>query len=258
MIKAIFFDIDGTLVSFKTHSVPDETKKAVQTLRNKGIKVFIATGRMLNMIDVLGDMQFDGFIAYNGACCTDGEKNILYKHVIPQRELNNLVERLKSDKFPVSFMCKDNMYVNYHNNVVLNVAAHVNVDPPIVRNPSDIIKEDVYQLCIYVDECKLQQIIDETLPDCRGRRWIPDFADVNMKDIDKDSGMDRLIDFFDIKLSETMAFGDGGNDISMLKHAAIGIAMGNSSDEVKRSADYITDSVDDNGVVNALKHFNLL
>lgn len=45
MVKAIFFDIDGTLVSFQTHTVPESTREALRLLREKGIKVFIATGR---------------------------------------------------------------------------------------------------------------------------------------------------------------------------------------------------------------------
>ena len=55
-----------------------------------------------------------------------------------------------------------------------------------------------------------------------------------------------------------MAFGDGGNDVSMLRHAAIGVAMGNAVDEVKEHANYITTSVDEDGVANALKHFSII
>ncbi len=55
-----------------------------------------------------------------------------------------------------------------------------------------------------------------------------------------------------------MAFGDGGNDIAMLKHAGIGVAMGNSNDTVKAAADYVTDTVDNDGVIKALKHFGLV
>ena len=55
-----------------------------------------------------------------------------------------------------------------------------------------------------------------------------------------------------------MAFGDGGNDIGMLRHAGIGVAMGNANDDVKNAADYITTSVDENGIAHALKHFGII
>ena len=57
MVKAIFFDIDGTLVSFKTHEVPRSTIDALDILRKKGIKVFIATGRHYSSINNLGDLK---------------------------------------------------------------------------------------------------------------------------------------------------------------------------------------------------------
>ena len=56
----------------------------------------------------------------------------------------------------------------------------------------------------------------------------------------------------------TMAFGDGGNDTSMIRTAGIGVAMGNALDTLKQAADYTTTSVDDNGVLNALRHFKLI
>ena len=55
-----------------------------------------------------------------------------------------------------------------------------------------------------------------------------------------------------------MSFGDGGNDISMLRHAAIGVAMGNAKEEVKQVADYVTASIDDDGIAKALKHFGII
>ena len=55
-----------------------------------------------------------------------------------------------------------------------------------------------------------------------------------------------------------MAFGDGGNDIEMLRYAGTGVAMGNADDAVKAAADYVTTSVDDDGIMNALKHFGLI
>ena len=66
MIKAAFFDIDGTLVSFKSHRISDLSKKAIAELRRKGIKVFVASGRALFQINDLHDLKFDGYITVNG------------------------------------------------------------------------------------------------------------------------------------------------------------------------------------------------
>ena len=257
--KAIFFDVDGTLVSFKTHRVSVENREILKELRAKGHKVFIATGRMQNMLDdVLEGIEYDGYISYNGALCTDSTKeSTIFKSVIPKEQLEALAERLKVDKFPVSFMGKHNMYVNYIDDKVKKVAEMVCLDLPLVKPVEEIIKEDIYQLCIYLDSERLDKVIAEVLPNCEYSRWIDVFADVNVKGLSKDTGIEKMLEHFNISLSNTMAFGDGGNDIPMLKYVAVGVAMGNAADHVKAAANYVTTSVDDNGIVNAVRHFNL-
>lgn len=89
-------------------------------------------------------------------------------------------------------------------------------------------------------------------------RWYPTFADIIASGVDKGVGIDQFCNYHGFSLEETMAFGDGGNDLEMLRHAAIGIAMGNADDDVKQAADYVTNDVDDEGVFKALQHFGLV
>lgn len=258
-VESVFFDIDGTLVSFKTHQVPESTKRAIRELREKGVKVFVATGRMLSMLGVLDDIEFDGYITYNGGCCVDGCRREIFSHPIPVEQLEALSVHLKKDHFPVSYMCKEAMYVNELAPIVLDVANHVNVEPPVEMDPEEIIKNPVYQLCIYLeDDNKLQSVLKEVLTDCISNRWISWFADVNVKGVTKQLGIDKILEHFGLPLETSMSFGDAGNDIPMIKHAAIGVAMGNASDQVKEIANYVTDTVDDDGVYKALKHFGVL
>ena len=258
-VESVFFDIDGTLVSFKTHQVPESTKQAIRELRANGVKVFVATGRMLSMLGVLQDIEFDGYITYNGGCCVESDKTEIFSHPIPVEQLKALEEYLKKDHFPVSYMCKEAMYVNELAPIVLDVANHVNVEPPIVMDPSEIIKNPVYQLCIYLeDDEKLKYVLDNVLTDCISNRWISWFADVNVKGVTKQLGIDKILEHFGLPLETSMSFGDAGNDIPMIKHAAIGVAMGNASDQVKELADYVTDTVDDDGVYKALKELGVL
>ena len=83
-------------------------------------------------------------------------------------------------------------------------------------------------------------------------------ADINMRGNNKQHGIDLVAAHYGIALRDTVAFGDGGNDISMLRHAGTGVAMGNASDAVKQSADYVTDDIDNDGIAKALKHLGLL
>lgn len=259
MIKAIFFDIDGTLLSFKTHTVPQSAIDAINAVKDRGIKVILATGRLLNQVENLDGLQFDGFITVNGSYCitTDGE--IIGKRLIPKKELEALIAYQENViQFPFTFMVQQGSYINYVNDKVRAVSDLVKVPVPPVRDLSTMTDEEVFQLNLYVDVPTEQKIMHEALISCESSRWHPAFADVNVKGTNKTVGIDAFLKYYRMDISETMAFGDGGNDIEMLKHVGIGVAMGNAGDNVKAVADYITDSVDDNGVANALRHFGLI
>ena len=86
----------------------------------------------------------------------------------------------------------------------------------------------------------------------------PLFTDIISRGTSKSRGIDKVLEFYGIKLEDTMAFGDGGNDIPMLKHVNLGVAMGNASDTVQAAADYVTTSVDEEGIMRALQHFGIL
>ena len=70
------------------------------------------------------------------------------------------------------------------------------------------------------------------MPHCHASRWYPTFCDISPMGGSKQHGIDKFLKYYDIDLSSTMAFGDGGNDIPMLQHVAISVAMNNASDEV--------------------------
>ena len=119
------------------------------------------------------------------------------------------------------------------------------------------LKEKVYQLNVFVSEEEEGDFM-HLMPNSKTARWTSHFTDIIPRNGGKNKGIDAIINHFGIKLEETMAFGAGGNDIDMLKHAGIGIAMENARDDVKEIADFITTSVDDDGITNALKHYNVL
>ena len=89
-------------------------------------------------------------------------------------------------------------------------------------------------------------------------RWFPSFFDMNTKGLSKADGIAAVIERFSITADEVMAFGDGGNDSEMLKYAGTGIAMGNADDTARSAADYVTLTVDQDGISHALRHFGLL
>jgi Cof subfamily protein (haloacid dehalogenase superfamily) len=259
MIKAVFFDIDGTLLSFATHNVPLSAIDAINKLRDKDIKVFIATGRSLAQIPKFEDIKFDGFITLNGTYCVTDRNKVVVNNPIPKEDLKNLL-RFQNEKkqFPCSFMTNKGTTVNYVDEKVEALAKLVNLPIPKIKNLSRIIKKNVYQINVYEDDMFKHELMSNIFVNCEASRWNNLFFDVNPLGCSKQTGIDAFIDFYKIQLDETMAFGDGGNDIPMLKHVAIGVAMGNAEEKVKQSADYVTDDVDNHGIKNALIKFGII
>ena len=93
MIKAVFFDIDGTLVSFNTHKIPKSVFEALKLLKKNGIKIFIATGRGKDGLYVLEDLEFDGYITLNGQYCYNRD-GIIYENTIVKEDLKALIDYL--------------------------------------------------------------------------------------------------------------------------------------------------------------------
>ena len=96
------------------------------------------------------------------------------------------------------------------------------------------------------------------MPGCAATRWSPYFSDITPRGGSKRVGIEKMLAHFGIPASDTMAFGDGGNDIEMLRFAGVGVAMGNAGEEVRLAADYVTDDVDHDGIQNALRRFGVI
>ena len=258
MIKAIFFDIDGTLVSFRTHTVPESTRKALNQLHEQGVKLFIATGRPKLLINNLDDLEFDGYITLNGAHCFTADYHDIYKGSIPPNDIEQLVSYCKNHDYPFVFVHDNEWFITHVNADVEEISRLIAIPVPPVRPIEEALQTDILQTMGYFKAEADEEIFRQVLPHCEPMRWHPLFADIIARGNSKSRGIDEVIAYYGLRLEETMAFGDGGNDIPMLKHAGIGVAMGNASPEIQAAADYVTTSVDDDGILNALRHFKIL
>lgn len=252
MVKAIFFDIDGTLVSFATHAIPQSTLDAVREVRRKGVKVFIATGRPLPFIDNLGPLEYDGIMSVNGALCQTLDGVTIHKSPVDKADLERLIALHSADPFPIACATSDSVFVTEESDKVKAVFGLLDVKATAVRPLEACLDEEVMQIIAFFPVERQAQIMDEVLTGCEAHRWHEDFTDIIAKGNSKSTGIDCILAHYGFSLSEAMAFGDGGNDIPMLSHVPYGIAMGNASDAVKASASFVTDSVDDDGVAKVL------
>lgn len=256
--KALFFDIDGTLVSFQTHEIPPSTIDALQEAKALGMKIFISTGRPRILINNLGALQklhlIDGYITMNGAYCFVGN-DILYKSAIRPDEVYTLTHFCADRRIPCIVVGENDICACCPDERVNRIFyEHLKVTTPIPDMPVEeaILHKEVFQLTPFIT-AEEEALVSPHIPHCEIGRWHPAFADVTALGNTKQQGIDVIIRYFGIDLKDTVAFGDGGNDISMLKHAGIGIAMGNAQDHVKAAARYVTRTVDEDGIAYAIE-----
>ena len=257
-IKAVFFDIDGTLIRFNTHDMPDSTHEALERLRQKGVKLFLATGRAPKSVSFMRNyFDFDGVVAFNGQYCFD-QTGVLFKQPLPFQSVLSVLPYLTENQIASSFETAEANFFNIVNERVYELIRLVGVNEP---DPQTIdvttLKQDIYQMTVYVNAQEEEALIQH-LPDCKALRWYPTFVNIIGEQSGKPVGIAEVCKKYGFSVNEIMAFGDGGNDIDMLGFAGTGVAMGNAAQAVKQAADYVTDSVDDDGVFKALKHFEVI
>lgn len=261
MVKAIFFDIDGTLVSIKTHQLPDSTKEALPALRKKGVKLFVATGRPpcnIAFLRDLFDFEFDGYVTMNGQYCFVKD-NIIRDVPLSQETVRQIIPYMEKENISCDFITLDSFFINLVNDRARNQAAMLKFPDPSLRlkDAGYALSQTIYQLSPFITEEEEPDFLSHA-PGCKSARWHPTFTDIIPAEGGKPKGMDCMLAHFGIDLKDTMAFGDGGNDLDMLTHAATGVAMGNAIAHTKAAADYVTDDVDEDGLAKALRHFGVL
>jgi Cof subfamily protein (haloacid dehalogenase superfamily) len=257
-IEAVFFDIDGTLISFKTGKIPESTQNALKKLREKGIKVIVATGRSINSLHHISHLEFDGFITFNGAYCVTASRELISRNTIDRADIQSLICYAGEAPLSYSLMYENKVEINDATQEVVGMYAHINLPVPPVHDKEHIDIENVLQANIFLRPEAEAEFMQTVMPNSISSRWTPLFADVNAGGITKQLGIENFCKHFGIDTADTMAFGDGGNDITMLKFVKIGVAMGNANDQVKDIADFVTGEVDEHGIEQALIRFGLL
>ena len=266
MPKAAFFDIDGTLVPYDTRCISQTDCEAVEALRKQGTLIFIVTGR--HLCDI-GNIPFPvhGAVCGNGAqtyvvnysCAHFCERDrfvLIDEHPIPKQQAMTIARIIAGNQIPSAASTHTRTLFGNLTRKNLEFIRRVNMPTP---KEDDIVKaainERIYSFCPFVSPEEEKNLFKDVLHELDTSRWCEEFCDINVRGLDKVVGIKKILGTYHISPAEIIAFGDGFNDIEMLKFAGRGIAMGTAADEVKSAADYITSSACDSGVSKWLSSF---
>lgn len=260
MIRAIFFDLDGTVVSAATGTYAPAVKQAFEALREKGILLVAATGRApyeLQTTKMVEGLPFDAFITLNGQYCYT-EKEIICQHLFDGEDLTRILQQVEKEPFPCMMVEKADMYINMIDDHVRQVQQFVHMPLPEVRDFTHVPGREILMIMPYISREETRRLVEPVLRNSTVTRWHEYCADIVSKGVSKRSGIELLMQRYGLHWDEIMAFGDGENDYDMLQSAGCGVAMKNSCPKLLNGEFYITDHVDEDGVVTALRHFGIL
>ena len=258
MIKAAFFDIDGTLYSHRTHTVSTSTLDALERLHRNGVRIFLATGRRkaaLEILPALKSVSFDGAITLNGAYCYD-QSGVIHQDPIPTEDIRALLAYLETNPIPCAFIEEDQTYINFHNQRTVEV--HESIRTPLhpLGDLQRGLTHPIYQILVYLQETDPTSQLP--MPHTKFARWFTGGVDGFSVTAGKSAGIRKILAHYNISPAEAIAFGDAENDLDMFAAVGTSVAMGNAEPEIQAAATYVTTDVDEDGIYQALTHLGLI
>lgn len=250
--KLFVFDIDGTLLD-EDKQLPESTKEAITQL-SKSHKVAIATGRNRTMAkEVIRSLAVDHYIVCNGAAAYS-QHDLVYSNTLNKTDLAKLMELADTNGHQMVYETVDELRRRDA------VAGHrmktgmKEVGFPVPAYDRDYYREqDLVQCLLFYKEQEAHLYEKELFQHYRFVRWHEYGVDVLPVNGSKFHTIERLAKHLNIGSDQVIAFGDGLNDLEMIRHAGIGVAMGNAKDEVKAVADMVTSKNTEDGIYLALK-----
>lgn len=263
MSRLLFFDIDGTLIecNLGIYSIPDNLRQVLDQLKINGHDVFLATGRCKCFItEGVMDYPFSGYVTCNGGYVEYLGKPV-YKAVVPGEAVKATMELCEKYDFNYYFESTDYIYVRDRNNKKhIQFCQKWGMKPETIIDQFDPDEIETYIGMIVVNQIEDIPIMVEALsPYFDVQRHQNDCSfDLTLRGVSKAVGINELVKRLNRDIQDTIAFGDGRNDIEMLEAAGLGVAMGNAVPEAKAVADYVTDRIENDGIEKALEKFGLI
>ncbi len=269
--KNIFLDIDGTVKNYGSPISPT-VKKALKDAKQNGHIIFFATGRSKNLLplDELEGLDIDGFVCSSGALIIHNGKEV-FNSTMSERDLAFLREKLKAVNAPSIFNTSDCLYstdeeLAYIRRIYTGANIPKAVSEPFLNAVETKKKwepDSVEKLIYFESGMSIEEMNDYL----NGAYHIDGYSfggalhgsgEIIPLGISKAESIKRIEKMLNLDHSNTIAIGDGGNDVEMLKYAPCGIAMGNAKAYIKAAADVVCDSVENDGVARAFESLGII
>lgn len=259
-IKIVFFDVDGTLYNHAINGVSAEVIKALKKLKDNGMIICVATGRPMDSLlllkNFLNEIAFDYLITSNGQAIYHNDK-LVYKNYLHPEDVKAIIKKANELDLSLALISDEINIITKLNDIVKESCAAINHECPVERPISEDFSSPVDHLICYETMDKMKYfapIIKHSVI----TYWTNDVFDFVPDNGVKANGIKLVLNHLKLNREAALAFGDGQNDIDMLQYVGFGVAMGNAPLETQEAADYVCESINDDGVSKTLKKLNLL
>ncbi len=263
--KVLVLDIDGTLTNSRKEISPN-TKRAIQETLKRGHKVILASGRptpgMRRYEEELELEKYGGYLlSFNGGRiveCRSGE--VVYQRILPLNIIPGLYGFAKRNGCGLVTYFGDRIISAFEPDEYVRLESRINgMEIKVVENFKEYVDFDINK-CLLTAPPERAEALEQELADRYGDmlsvyRSEAFFIEIMPKHVDKASSLDRMLQTVGLTRENAICCGDGFNDISMIKYAGVGVAMGNAQPAVKAAADYITGTNDEDGLVQVMDEF---
>lgn len=256
-IKIIFFDIDDTLRNSKTGFVPSTIPTIFKQLREKGILTGIATGRgIFGVVPEIKALKPDFFVTLNGAYIEDKKGNVIYSNKIAKDKVEEYITWTKEVGIDYGLVGSQAAKLSRRTEMISQAIDPIY--PDLEVDPDFYQKEDIYQMWTFEEQGDDLVLPDTLASTLRMVRWHEHSSDVVPISGSKAAGVAKVVDQLGLKPENVMVFGDGLNDLELFDYAGISVAMGVSHEKIKEKADYITKTLEEDGIFDALEGFGMV
>lgn len=256
MSKLLLLDIDGTLLNSRKE-LPASARKALSEARANGHELAIATGRAPFMFEQLREeLDINTYISFNGQYIVHNG-DMIHKEALDPETLESITEFAGQRDHPLVYMNELKMIssIDFHPDIDESIKSLKFPHPQMEKGFH--IENEIYQALVFCEESEERQY-HQTFKNMDFVRWHRVSCDILPKGGSKASGIKHLIRATGHAIEDTVAFGDGLNDLQMMEIAGISVAMANGHEKTKEIASHITDHVDEDGLAKAFRHFGLI
>lgn len=260
MIKMVATDIDGTILPYNGEFRP-EVLECINNLTAKGIKVVLVTGRMhSSTVPIAKKLGLNTpIISYQGGMIKEINGNTLYQSNLPVQTAKEIIQWGRQNNVHLNLYLDDKLYVEEDNEIIQYYIKGKFVNYTVCSFDNLEIKNVNKLLAIDINDAqkvsKWVEILKEKYPELYIVKSTPYYCEIGPSNATKSKSVEFLSKYWGLKKEEVLTIGDQNNDIDLVECGGIGIAMGNGTEELKKCADYITDTCENNGFVKAIEKF---